>query len=377
VTARDDSNGDRYLCAYIVVKHKTPASGLTIKEDQEKQEIEGADLEMLELREYLSQVLPDYMVPSYIVPIEAIPLNPSGKTDLRALPEPETGTAGTQYIAPRDELEEKLAHIWSEILNIEKTQISINNNFFEMGGHSLKATILMSRIYKELDVKITLEEIFKNLTIKQQARTIESKKKEKYVSLEVAEQKDYYELSSAQKRIYILQQMDESNTGYNIFETVLLEGELKKEKLEKNFRQLIARHESLRTSFHMIGGEPVQVVHENSDINYSNEYYETKCTPGEDSKGIMEIVKAFIRPFDLTGTPLLRVGIVKTGNTHSTEPQHILMVDMHHIVSDGISIGIIINDFTELYSGGTLPQLKHQYKDFSQWQKNETNREIL
>ncbi|MCP4153452.1 MAG: non-ribosomal peptide synthetase, partial [bacterium] len=176
VAARDTAKAEKYLCAYVV-SHKFVSS--------------------TELRTYLTGKLPEYMVPTYFVPIETIPLNPNGKVDLRALPEPETGSTGIEYIAPGDQLEEKLVHIWSEILNIEHGKISIKSNFFEVGGHSLKATLLMTRIYKELEVKLSLEEIFKTLTVKQQAEAVRNKKKEKYITIDPADKKKYYNLSSA------------------------------------------------------------------------------------------------------------------------------------------------------------------------------------
>ncbi|MCP4157613.1 MAG: non-ribosomal peptide synthetase, partial [bacterium] len=237
---------------------------------------------------------------------------------------------------------------------------------------------LMTRIHKELQVKITLEEIFKNLTVKQQARTVKSKKKEEYKAIEPVEQKEYYVLSSAQKRLYILQQMEESSTGYNICEAFILEGALEGKKLEKVFRQLIARHESLRTSFQVIDGEPVQLVHKYGEIKFSIENYQiTHQTGTEESKErIRENIKTFNRPFDLSQAPLLRVGLIREAEPYTTTPQYTLMVDMHHIISDGTSVGVFEKEFMAIYGGEELKPQRIQYKDYSERQNsNEVGKE--
>ncbi|MCP4148315.1 MAG: non-ribosomal peptide synthetase, partial [bacterium] len=352
----------KYLCAYIIAGDAGP----------------GAESE---LREYLAQTLPEYMIPTFFVNLEKIPLTVNGKVNKKALPEPAIKTT-TTYTAPRNEVEEKLAAIWSEELNGKTgragAKVGIDDNFFELGGHSLKATIMMSRIHKEMGVKLTLEAIFSATTLKQLAATIGKTKKEEYETIEPAAQREYYAVSSAQKRIYILHQMDENNTGYNMFETILLEGDLDREKLEKTFRQLITRHESLRTTFQVIDGEAVQKICGHGDVTFSVENYEAKHQHTDEKRNetIRGKIKEFIRPFDLTRAPLIRVGLIKMGETPSKESRHVLVVDMHHIVSDGISTGIIVNDFTRIYDGEELPPLKLQYKDFSQWQRSDRNRNI-
>ncbi|MCP4157681.1 MAG: hypothetical protein GY757_58775, partial [bacterium] len=254
VIDREEKGGEKTLCAYVVSRQPETTT---------------------QLREYLSGKLPDYMVPAYFIPIETIPLNQNGKVERKALPELETGTTGIEYIAPRDELEKKLTRIWSQILKKKKETISINDNFFELGGHSLKATTMMSGIHKEIEVKLSLEEIFKNLTVKQLAQAVRNKKKKEYKAIEPAEKKEYYELTSAQKRLYILQQMDESSTGYNMCDAIMLEGTLDRKKLEKTFSQMIARHESLRTTFQVIDGQPVQLINPQKEIEFVIENYET------------------------------------------------------------------------------------------------------
>ncbi|MCP4151244.1 MAG: amino acid adenylation domain-containing protein, partial [bacterium] len=288
VIDREDIAGDKYLCAYVV----TPQPGA-----------------IPQLREYLTGKLPDYMVPAYFIPIEAVPLNQNGKVEFKALPEPETGTTGIHYTAPRDDLEKKLVCIWAEILNREKETIGINDNFFEQGGHSLKATTLMTAIYKETEAKLSLEEIFEALTVKQLAHIIRKKKKTEYKSIEQAAQREYYHLSSSQKRLYILQQIDENNTGYNMVDMVKLEGELDSERLQNTFRKLIARHESLRTSFTIIEGEPLQKIEKK--VHFEIEA-RGKTETGKKEPEVEQKVAQFIRPFRLSEAPLLRVGLIET-----------------------------------------------------------------
>ncbi|UCH98200.1 MAG: non-ribosomal peptide synthetase, partial [Candidatus Aminicenantes bacterium] len=273
-----------------------------------------------------------------------------------------TGT----YAAPCTPTQEKLAVLWSELLGIEKDHISIEANFFEMGGQSLKATILVSRIYKEFNVRLPLEEVFKTPDIKRLAGYIDRALPAKYISIEPAELKDYYVLSSAQARLYVLQQLDEHSTGigYNIPTVYVLEGIVEKARFESTFQRLIERHESLRTSFHMVNEEPVQRIHKHVE-------FEIEFTKSRDP-GAKSCIYSFIRPFDLSQTPLLRVGLIK-----EEEKKHILMVDMHHITSDGISAEVFIREFMSLYEGEELPGLRIQYKDFSRWQNSEAHQKAL
>ncbi|HLP46187.1 MAG TPA: condensation domain-containing protein, partial [Candidatus Kapabacteria bacterium] len=314
-----------------------------------------------ELREYLQKNLPDYMIPSYFVQLEKIPLTPNGKVDRKVLPEPRM-KAGKSYIAPGNEIEKKLVEIWSEVLGRDELHIiqlnetiGINDNFFQLGGHSLKATILSAKIHKAFNANIPLSKIFTIPTIRGLANYIKSALQEKYLTIESIEKKEYYSLSSAQKRLYILYQMNPQGIGYNIPSFLVLEGAIDKEKLEHTFKLMIRRHESLRTSFHMINDEPVQRIHDK--VEFEIEYLATE---------------AFIRPFDLSNAPLLRVGLIK-----ENENKHILMMDMHHIISDGTSINIMVKDFMALYQGEFPSELQIQYKDFSNWQNDEKQAESL
>jgi acyl carrier protein len=261
------------------------------------------------------------------------------------------GLAKKTIKKPQDETEQRLVHIWSEILGIEAERIGTDANFFELGGHSLRATTLVSRIHKEFDVRVPLVEIFKFPTVAEISYFIKSLEIESFTRIEAVKEKEYYALSSAQKRLYVQQFMRLDSKIYNLPTVLRLEGALNKDWLEEVFVKLIARHESLRTSFPQVDGEPVQKIHRPEDIKF-----------GIESHGAGDIDR-FIRPFDLTCAPLLRVGLIKTGET-----EHIFLVDMHHIVTDGTSMGILVREFMSLYSGEELPPLTIQYKDFSEWQ---------
>ncbi len=336
VLARQDGAGQDYLCAYIVSEGRVEYPGL---------------------REKLSRRLPDYMIPAYMIPLERIPLTPNGKPDRKALPEPdlEAVEGAARYTAPVNDIEEMLVVLWSEILSMEKDKISTGADFFELGGHSLKAFAVVSRIHKAFNIDVPLETIFSKPTIQELGEYIAGAAQERFISILPAEQKEYYPLSPPQKRLYIIQEMDKTNVGYNLPQTALMEGELSRERLEETFRRLIRRHESFRTSFEMLAGEPVQRIHE--DVEFEIEYYE---------------LATFLRPFDLSRAPLLRVGLIRLDDR-----EHLFMMDMHHIISDGISEGILIKEFMALSRGLELPVLRLRYKDYVEWLCSKKEKEAV
>jgi tyrocidine synthetase-3 len=339
VLARENNN-EKFLCAYFAV---TPGETNTI--------------DQLELRKYLSNRLPDYMIPSYFVQLDRMPLTPSGKINRKTLPAPAI-EKGNNFVAPRDDIETKLVEMWSDILKVEKEKISINGNFFRLGGHSLNAMVLASRIHKDFNINAPLGAIFKTPRISGIAAFIKKTAESKHIPVEPVEKKEYYPLSSAQRRLYILQHMDDKGgTGYNIPSVWYVEGDLDVEKFAGIFQQLILRHESFRTFFSMVNNEPVQRVYDESVIGHWS------LVIGEAGKSeIEDRIKNFIKPFDLSRAPLLRVELIKIDGQN-----HILTVDMHHIISDGLSIEIILKEFAEFYEGQNLSVLRLQYKDYGQW----------
>ncbi|WP_270168683.1 non-ribosomal peptide synthetase [Paenibacillus sp. SYP-B4298] len=342
VVVREDAGGEKALCAYYTAEGERKAS---------------------ELRAALSQELPGYMIPSYFVQLERLPLTANGKLDRKALPAPEGGQRGVEHVAPRTALESELVRIWQEVLGA--AQVGIRDNFFELGGHSLRATTLVSKIHKELNVELPLREVFRHATIEDMATAISQMEQAEHVSIPVAEASDYYPLSSTQKRLYILHQMEEAQQSYNMPGAMLLEGELDRERLEAAFRTLIARHETLRSGFELVGGEPVQRIH--PQVDFAVEYKQA-----EDEQEAARLVHSFIRSFELMAPPLLRIGLIELGQS-----RHVLMFDMHHIISDGVSMEILVEEFVRLYSGEELSPLRIQYKDYAVWQQSESQKERM
>ncbi len=329
-----DESGQKYLCGYIVAL---------------------ADISILEVKAYLAEKLPEYMVPVRIVSLEKMPLSANGKIDRRALPEPigaEGIESGISYAAPTTELEFRLINLYEQVLAVQG--IGILDNFFALGGHSLKAMQLVSKIFKEFNVKLSLTEFFNQPTIKEIVEIIKQKERDEYYQIEKVSKRDYYPVSSAQKRIFILNQFDPKNIFYNMPGIVKIKGNFEIDRLEQAFSALIYRHESLRTSFKFADGELVQLVKDK--VRFKIEVI--KALENE----ITEIIERFIRPFDLQIAPLLRVQLVLLNG------EYLLMFDMHHIIADGISMEILSNELIRLYNGQGLPELHIQYTDFTIWQ---------
>ncbi len=335
VLAKNDVSGGKYLCAYVVTEQ---------------------ELEIAEIREHLAKGLPDYMIPSTFVQLDKMPLTPNGKIDRKSLPEPEENMSSkAEYVAPRNEAEEKMTEIWQVVLGVEK--VGIEDNFFELGGHSLKAITLVAKIHKVFGVEVPMQEVFKAQTVKELVKTIKSSVKNTYADIEPVVKQEYYPVSSAQKRMFILNQLETNDTAYNMPAAFKVKGSLDKEQFEKALQKFVQRHETLRTSFELINGEPVQRVHE--EINFTLNY-----SKGAEAN-IKHIFQAFVRPFDLNKAPLLRIELVELD-----ENKHVVLFDMHHIISDGVSVGILVKELASLYEGQELPELRIQYKDFSAWQNN-------
>ena len=315
------------------------------------------------LKRHLQKTLPEYMVPEHYVHLDQLPLTASGKLNRRQLPDPII-EIDRPYTEPANEMELQLTEIWSEVLKLEQDQISVTASFFELGGNSLNAMVLTNKIAKDLQVTVPLKEIFNQQDIRSLGAYISNAEITEYSSIEPAVEKEYYPLSSAQKRMYFLQEFDRDSVTYNMPEFVKFESTLDTFKLENAFKKLIARHESFRTSFEMHNEEPVQYIHETTDFEL--EEYDAK--PEE----VDDIIASFIRPFDLSKAPLIRVGLVKVENQ---EP--VLMVDMHHIISDGVSHRILVSEFMKLYDGQELPENKLNYKDYAEWQQSEQQQAAL
>ncbi|SHK85776.1 Phosphopantetheine attachment site, partial [Clostridium cavendishii DSM 21758] len=270
---------------------------------------------------------------------------------------------GSVYEAPRNEIEEDLVKIWEEVLGV--SNIGINDNFFELGGHSLRGAVITGRIFKEFNVKVSLRKLLILGNVKNISQYIKSKEKNVYEAIGKVEEKEYYISSSAQKRIYMLQEFDKESTAYNIPGAIEIEGKLDIEKLNETFLKLIERHETLRTSFEVVNENIMQKVHRMESMEFKIEEIKVK-----DETEIKEKISNFIKCFDLSKAPLLRVELLKL-----EEERHILIFDMHHIISDGTSIGVLTKEFGEIYGGKKQEDLKIQYKDYSEWQNKMQQRE--
>lgn len=287
----------------------------------------------------------------------------------------EGGSYDIKLIGKKDgdysENEKSLAEVWGEALGFE--EVNIYDNFFEIGGDSITAMKIANRINIQLDLCIGIPEIINNPSIAELAGYIDSvdfeqdksrKSNSIYSLIKKAEENSYYPLSLMQKGVYIASSYDEGGVSYNIPQFLHMEGPIDRERLEKAFRQLIVRHEALRTSFHIVNGEPVQKI--NNDVEFDIEYME--CS--EDN--IAGITGEFIRPFDLSKAPLIRIGLAKL-----TENRHLFMFDIHHIIGDAQSITILIKEVMLLYYNMDLPELNIQYKDFAVWQNRITEEGLL
>ena len=341
--AKADENGDNYLCAYIVTGEPTASR---------------------DLREFLAAELPDYMIPRYLIPIETMPLTPNGKIDRQGLPEPEEARESESiYEAPRSDIEREVAAIWQEVLGAER--IGINDHFLELGGHSLLVISIISKIHQALNVELQLNDIFDNPTIKELSRVIMESKQTILSSIEPVEKKEYYAAAASQKRMFVLNQLRDIGTTYNLPSVMKIEGELDRLLFERIFQELIQRHEALRTSFRMVGGELVQVVRGTID-SFHMQYIDAAASSRNNKDEIKRIIRGLIRPFDLSHAPFLHAGLVKAGDA-----THLLMLDVHHIISDAASMEVFTKNFMSLYGEEALLPLRIQYKDFSEWQHKE------
>jgi amino acid adenylation domain-containing protein len=262
------------------------------------------------------------------------------------------------YEAPRDRVEQEIAEAFQVIFGMDR--IGIHEDFFELGGDSLKVITLVTRLHRQLDVEVPMEAVFKHSTIKEIAGYIAEEAGESiFYTIPSLEEKEYYPLSPSQKRVFIVEQIEEEGEVYNMPAVVWMEGGLDFGRLERACKALLERHESLRTGFFLLDGEPVQRVYGAGEIEFEVEYHEVEDKVEEEN-----IIRDFVRSFDLSCPPPWRVGLVKV-----EAEKHILMNCIHHIVSDDISIGILMMEFSALYRGETPEELPVRYKEYAVWQQ--------
>ncbi|MEK5408520.1 amino acid adenylation domain-containing protein [Paenibacillus sp. FSL W8-0439] len=341
VLAKDDGTGDKHLAAYLNYKVN----------------------DFSQVKSYLSKMLPDYMIPSRFVRVERMPLTPNGKLDRKALAALD-GDVQThnEYIPPSTETEKGMEVIWEEILGAKR--IGVQDSFFDLGGHSLKAITLISAVHKKWNVLIPLKDIFDYPTIQELSQRVEEGSHSAYSFIQQADKADCYPVSSTQKRLLILSQIDRDGKSYHMPCMLSLKGKVNKQQLEHTFQTLVNRHELLRTSFEIRNDEAVQFINEQVD-------FELKSNNANEEE-IEALLERFIQPFDLGKAPLFRAGLVQF-----TEDHHLLMMDMHHIISDGVSMNIIVKEFMDLYRGDEITPLAVQYKDYAVWQQEQLGSEMM
>ena len=334
-------NHTMYLCAYIVAARAMTA---------------------LELKDYLLADLPDYMVPSYFVFLDVLPLSPNGKVNRKALPEPDYAKGSAdEYAAPGNEMEKELAAVWSDVLEVDK--VGVNESFFQLGGNSLRAIALITEIHHRLHLELSVRDIFRLQTVRRLSEHLQNAARSGDLPIPRLAQQDFYEVSSAQKRLYVLKELAPGDISYNLPGVMSVEGKIDPDKAEAVFKALIARHESLRTFFVLQDGQPVQKVA--PDVDFA--VVRLQATEQE----IDAVIDHFIQPFDLSRAPLLRVALVDLPNE-----RQLLLFDMHHIVSDGTSINRLVKEFADIYAEKEFPELKIRYRDFAAWH-NEKLRSAL
>lgn len=343
--------------AVVLVKNKETDQKYLVAYYQSKEKMEVA-----ELREQLAANLPDYMIPSFFVYMKAFPLTLNGKIDRKALPDHQI-VKEKDYVAPTTKTEHLLVESWAEILKVNPDLISTKGSFFDYGGDSLNMVFLKNSINKKFAVTITLKQIITNPTVNNLANIIESSANAEQQEIAVAPIQEYYPLSPSQLRMYYLAQFDSESTAYNMPRVTTLKGQVNKSKLETTFKKLIERHEGLRTVFEYHEGTIKQRILQEVPFTIAQL---------ENSGTIETTIREFVKPFDLAKAPLIRVGFIE-----KFKNECILIVDCHHIISDGVTSAILSKDFKALYEGEELAALPIQYKDFVMWQQGSHQQERL
>ncbi|MEG4971171.1 amino acid adenylation domain-containing protein [Microcoleus sp. K4-B3] len=366
VLVREDNPGDKRLVAYIV-------SNSALKTQ---------DSELInDLRCYLKQKLPQYMMPSAFVLLESLPLTPNGKIDQRSLRAPEINRAEfeSNFAEPRTPDEQLIAEIWAEVLGLER--VGIHDNFFELGGHSLLATQAISRLREAFQVEVPLRSLFESPTVATVTESLlqyRAEQKLKAPPIKRASRQGELPLSFAQQRLWFLDQLQPGNPAYNIPAAVRLKGALNVAVLEQTFQEIIKRHEALRTTFNSVEGRPAQVII--SSFNFTLPIVNLReLSQAEREAEAMRLAAEEARqPFDLTKWPLLRVTLL-----HLDETEYLLLLTVHHIVADGWSMGVLVREVAALYEAfcsgkpSPLPELSVQYADYAVWQINWLQGEVL
>ncbi|QEM10872.1 non-ribosomal peptide synthetase [Mucilaginibacter rubeus] len=352
VLALDDKLGNKQLVAYIIPSAKFEPVGLNV---------------------YLKEHLPDYMLPSHLIQLTAIPLTANGKIDRKALPHPEVQISGRGFIAPRNKVESRLAEIWQNILEIE--EIGINDNFFELGGHSLLAVKLIAEVRKAFEQDLSIGEVFDYPTIGSLSSRLGRAEQNTAATIIAQTRPERIPLSYSQERLWFIDRMLGS-VQYHVPAVFNLSGTLNVEALEKTFREIVNRHEVLRTIIFEQDGEGYQQVKPANTWTLK----QTDAKHYQDQHLSLEqyIKLQIAQPFDLSADDMLRAELIKVN-----ESEFALLLTMHHIASDGSSSAILAKEWIELYNAFStnrqleLPALTVQYPDYAIWQRATLQGDLL
>ena len=360
VVAREDEGGcgEKRLVGYVVIER-------------------GKKLEVDRLREGLKRRLPDYMVPTSLVQLKRIPLTANGKVDYKALP---SGFTHEQvaYAAPRNEIEQTLADIWQQILGSKR--VGIDDNFLDLGGHSLAATRIVSRIREICHRELPIRSLLDYPTVEQLAEHIDSSRLPPAPATIIppAPRQAPLPLSYAQQRLWFLAQMEEASLSYHLPVALRVRGELDRNALVRSLDRLVQRHEPLRTTFLQMNGEPKQRIVPPEQSRCPLRIKDLRASSASDEQIDDLSQEEASAPFDLECGPLIRACLLQLG-----ELEHVLLITMHHIVSDGWSLGVMLKELSTLYGAfvrgepDPLPELEVQYSDYAAWQRQSLPAERL
>ncbi|WP_444546333.1 non-ribosomal peptide synthase/polyketide synthase [Archangium lansingense] len=359
---REAGTGEKRLVAYL-----TPRT--------------GQHVDVAGVRALLARELPEYMVPSAFVALEALPLLPSGKVDRKALPAPVLERPAERWTAPRTPVEEVLAGLWSELLQVQR--VGVDESFFALGGHSLLAMQLVARLRSALQVELPLREVFEAPTVAGLAERVQralavAAGAAQVPPLRRVPRGGSLPLSFAQERLWLLDQLEGDSAAYHMALAVELTGPLDVVALERSLHELARRHEALRTRFVESGGTPIQLIEESAGLPLVVESLEAEAELGREAAVRQRIQREMQKPFDLAAGSLSRATLLKL------EPErHVLLLVVHHILSDGWSMGVLAREVVALYAAFTqgrsspLPELPLGYGDYAVWQREWLRGEVL
>ncbi len=360
VMAGDDNAGGKRLVAYVLPR-------------------DGAEVSASELRAALSLGLAEYMIPSAFVCVSAWPLTPNGKLDRKALPAPDqSALASREYEAPMGEVELAVAQVWQQLLGLERA--GRNDNFFEMGGHSLLAVQLVTRLRQALGAELSLREVFAQPTLQAMARALALADRVEHTAIPVADRSKALPASWSQQRLWFLDQLDHSaGAAYHMPAALRLIGVLDRAALRATLDRVVARHENLRTRFVGNDGAPIQVIAPQA-CGFTLVEHDLRALDADAKETTVATLAATEAraPFDLAAGPLIRGRVLRLD-----ELEHVLLITQHHIISDGWSLGLLVKEVGALYTAFTqgqpdpLPALAIQYADYAAWQRQWLHGDVL